>query len=84
LCTFVLAGTAYPVGGEAILCGGDVVGFTTSANHGHTVGAPIAYGYIPVEVADREEFEVEVYGDPIPARRHRGALYDPKTERLKA
>ena len=39
----------YPVSGEAIILGDDVVGFTTSANFGHTIGKPIAYGYVPVE-----------------------------------
>ncbi len=75
---------AYPVSGEAIIADGEVVGFTTSANFGHTIGKPIAYGYLPVELADRTDFVIEVYGEPIPATRHDGALYDPKNARLKA
>ena len=76
---------AYPVSGEAIIVRtASVVGFTTSANFGHTVGKPIAYGYLPVELADRTDFVIEVYGEPIPAIRHDGALYDPKNVRLKS
>jgi sarcosine dehydrogenase len=85
LCTFTLEEMAYPVGGEAILADGDVVGFTTSANFGHTVGKPICYGYLPVPLADaRVEFEIEVYGEAHRATRHDGALYDPNNARLRA
>ena len=86
LCTFTLESMAYPVSGEAILRDGEVVGFTTSANFGHTVGKPIAYGYLPMVLADddRDDFVIEVYGEPIHAVRRRGALYDPAGERLRS
>ncbi|MEO6122147.1 MAG: FAD-dependent oxidoreductase [Ilumatobacteraceae bacterium] len=83
LCTFTLESMAYPVSGEAIIADGEVVGFTTSANFGHTIGKPIVYGYLPAALADRTEFVIEVYGEPIPAIRHDGALYDPKNARLR-
>ncbi|MGD9703444.1 MAG: FAD-dependent oxidoreductase [Acidimicrobiia bacterium] len=84
LCTFTLEDMAYPVGGEAILCDGTVVGFTTSANFGHAIGKPIAYGFLPIELARRSDFEIEVYGEAIPARRHDRPLHDPTNARLKA
>jgi 4-methylaminobutanoate oxidase (formaldehyde-forming) len=84
LCTFTLDDMAYPVSGEAIIADERVVGFTTSANFGHTIGKPIAYGYLPIELADRTDFVIEVYGEPIPATRHDGPLYDPTNARLKA
>jgi sarcosine dehydrogenase len=84
LCTFTLEQMAYPVSGEAIIADGDVVGFTTSANFGHTIGKPIAYGYVPIQHSDRTDFVIEVYGEPIPATRHNGALYDPTNARLRA
>jgi sarcosine dehydrogenase len=84
LCTFTLEQMAYPVSGEAIIADGAVVGFTTSANFGHTIGKPIANGYLPIELAERADFVIEVYGEPIPAIRHDGALYDPKNVRLKS
>ncbi len=83
LSTFTLESMAYPVGGEAIIADGAVVGFTTSANFGHTVGKPIAYGYLPSELTARAGFIIEVYGEPIVAKRHDGALYDPDGSRLR-
>ena len=74
----------YPVSGEAIILGDDCVGFTTTANFGDTIGKPIAYGYVPVEHLERTDWVIEVYGEPIPATRHDGALYDPKGARLRA
>ena len=64
--------------------GATVVGFTTTANFGDTVGKPIAYGYVPVGHLDRTDWVIEVYGEAIPATRHDGALYDPKGARLRA
>ncbi|MGE0118378.1 MAG: FAD-dependent oxidoreductase [Dongiaceae bacterium] len=84
LCTFTLERFAGAVGGECILRDGKVLGVTTSGNFGHTVGKPIVYGYIPVEETAHRDFTIEVFGEPIPAIRHDGALYDPKNERLKA
>ena len=86
LCTFTLEQMAYPVSGEAIILPdtGEVVGFTTSANFGHTVGKPVAYGYLPVQHLDRTDFVVEVYGEPIPATRHDRPVFDPTSSRLKS
>ncbi|MCU1389832.1 MAG: FAD-dependent oxidoreductase, partial [Ilumatobacteraceae bacterium] len=84
LCTFTLESMAFPVSGEAIIADGQVVGFTTSANFGHTIGKPIAYGYLPAVFADRTDFVIEVYGEAIPATRHTGALYDPTNARLRS
>jgi 4-methylaminobutanoate oxidase (formaldehyde-forming) len=84
LCTFTLESMAYPVSGEAIIVDDRVVGFTTSANFGHTVGKPVVYGYLPVELLDRTQFTIEVYGEPIPAIRHDRPLYDPTSARLKS
>ncbi|HTH05023.1 MAG TPA: aminomethyltransferase family protein, partial [Ilumatobacteraceae bacterium] len=88
LCTFTLeeppGHRVYPVSGEAIILGDDVVGFTTTANFGDTIDKPIAFGYVPVEHLGRTDWVIEVYGEAIPATRHDGALYDPKGARLRA
>jgi 4-methylaminobutanoate oxidase (formaldehyde-forming) len=84
LCTFTLESMAYPVSGEAIISDGQVVGFTTSANFGHTVGKPVVYGYLPAALLDRIDFTIEVYGEPIAAVRHDRPLYDPAGAKLKA
>jgi sarcosine dehydrogenase len=84
LCTFTLERFAGAVGGECILRNGKVLGVTTSANFGHTIGKPIAYGYIPIEETAHHDFTIEVFGEPIAATRHDGSLHDPRNERLKA
>ena len=84
LATFTLEEMAYPVGGEAILFKDEVVGFTTSANFGHTIGKPIAMGYVPVGLDNQKDFVVEVYGEAVRATRHYDSLYDPSNARLKA
>ena len=84
LTTFTLEQMAFPVGGEAIIADDSVVGFTTSANFGHTVGKPIAYGYLPIELSARDEFVIEVYGEAVPAQRHDRPLYDPDNRRLRS
>ena len=79
LCTFTLEQMAYPVSGEAIIADGEVVGFTTSANFGHTIGKPIAYGYLPVELADRTRLRDRGLRRADPRHPPRPApLYDPK------
>ena len=71
-------------GGEAILHEGKVVSVTSSANFGHTIGKPIVYGYLPVELAEAREFTIEAFGEQAPALRRDGPLYDPANARLKA
>jgi len=84
LCQFALDRRAPVYGGEAIIHAGRVVGVTTSGNYGYTVGKSIVYGYLPVEEAAHELFEIEVFGEPVLARRHARALYDPERARILA
>jgi sarcosine dehydrogenase len=75
------------VGGECVLKEGRPAAVATSANFGHTVGKSILYAYLvdeDIAAADTDGiYEIEAYGERYPARRHEGALYDPKAERLK-
>ena len=84
LCTFTVEEPADVFGGEALLRRGRVLGVTTSANFGHTVGKPIVYAYLPAEELEHTDFEVEAFGRACPAVRHERALYDPENARLKA
>ena len=84
LCLFTLEQPADVFGGEAILHDGTVLGVTSSANFGHTVGKPIAMGYIPTSEAQHRDYEIEVYSRSIPALRHDEPLYDPKGSRQQA
>jgi sarcosine dehydrogenase len=84
LCTFTLDARVTFAGSEAIHHDGKVVGTTSSANWGHTVGKLIAFGYLPVALAGERHFEIEAYGERYPAERVEGPRYDPRNERLKS
>jgi sarcosine dehydrogenase len=84
LCIFTAEAPACVFGGEAVLHGGRVVSVTTSGGFGHTVGKPIVYAYLPAELAQESDFELEAFGEIVSLRRHDGPLYDPGMARLKA
>jgi len=56
-------------GGESIFWDGKVVGITTSADYGHTIGKWVAFGYLPNHLLDHKLFEIAVYGEKVPAMR---------------
>jgi 4-methylaminobutanoate oxidase (formaldehyde-forming) len=73
------------LGNEPVRAGGDVVARVTSGGIGYTVGASIAYAYLPSELAvTGTSVEVEVFGEWIGADVADEPLYDPKGERIKA
>ena len=78
------------LGRETIYRNGERVGWLTSAGWGHTLATNIGYGYVrnPDGVDDDflfgGDYELEVATSRIPCRIHRGPLYDPKMERVKA
>ncbi len=84
LCTFTCEAPLPVTGGETILKSGDVVSLACSAGYGHTVGQTIIFGYLPVDLATQDEFELEVFGDRHTIRRVDGPLYDPTNTRLKS
>ena len=85
----VIAGTPRRVGesafnAAAIFHGGKVVGSTTSVGYGHTSAKTIAFGYLPLEIAEQKDFLIEAFGKAHKATRGPRCLYDAKMERLKA
>jgi glycine cleavage system T protein len=75
---------------EPIWRDGELVGRTTSGMFGHTIGRPLAFGYVEhhgrivePEFFRTGRYEIEVAGERTPARCTLGALYDPKSERIK-
>jgi 4-methylaminobutanoate oxidase (formaldehyde-forming) len=86
LCTFTLE-TTKPVmlqGSAPIIHKGKVLGVTSSAGYGHTIGKNICYGYISVEDALYEDgYEIEIYKKVYPAKREDNrALYDPERKQI--
>ena len=84
LVSFTAPAEAPLMGGEAILHDDEVVGTTTSGGYGYTLGRAIAFGYLPRDLADREEFEIEAFLERWPARRGPRCLYDPNNQRLRS
>jgi glycine cleavage system T protein len=75
---------------EPIWRDGELVGRTTSGMFGHTIGCAVAFGYVEDHGRIVEpgflrtgSYAIEVAGDRIPARCTTGALYDPKSARIK-
>ena len=82
LCTFTIEGDAHVFGGECISRNGKVLGVTTSADFGHTVGKPIVMGYVPSEEAGHSDYEVEAFAESFRATRATEPLYDPARSRI--
>ncbi|MGD9883548.1 MAG: FAD-dependent oxidoreductase [Reyranella sp.] len=69
-------------GGEAIRRDGKVLGVTTSAGWGHTIGKAIAFGYVPAEESSHADYEVEAFTRRHTARRIPGAAVDPERKKI--
>ncbi|HEX9126456.1 MAG TPA: FAD-dependent oxidoreductase [Methylomirabilota bacterium] len=80
---------ALPWGDEPIWCEGAIVGSTTSAAYGHTLGRAVAMGYVRREggvdaaYLATARFEIEIAGDRFSARGGLRAPYDPDGRRIK-
>jgi glycine cleavage system aminomethyltransferase T len=78
-----------PLGREALLHLGEVVGLTTSAAFGHTLSRGIALGYLRTNAQDvrdmikAADFEIESACQRFPAAASLWAFYDPNGERMK-
>ena len=76
---------AVVLGKEPILDGDRALGHVTSANHGHTVGRFIVYGYLPLSHAtEGTQVAVDYFGRRCAATVRREPLYDPEGLRLKS
>lgn len=84
LCSFAIEGFAPLHGGEAIVHEGKVLGSTTSAGYGHSLGKTIAFGYLPVAALATSAFTIEAFGRSYPALRGPRCLYDRMRERPRA
>lgn len=75
---------------EPILSDGKFVGYLTSGNYGHHLGASMGMGYVPrdpdatVSALLEKTYEIEVAGERIPAIASLRPFYDPKSERVRS
>ena len=68
---------AVALGSEPVRVGDDPVGRVTSGGYGYTVGASIAYAYLPAEHDVGTEVAVEIFGEWVGGRRGRRAALRP-------
>ncbi|WP_250005852.1 FAD-dependent oxidoreductase [Actinoplanes sp. M2I2] len=74
-----------PMGREPVYRDGAPVGFVTSAAFGHTVGAPIAYAWLPAALAvPGTEVSIGYFDRRLGATVAAEPLVDPRHERLRA
>ncbi len=84
LCCLTLENSTI-LGKEPILDGDKALGYVTSTNYGYSVGQQIAYGYLPLEYAEKgTQVEIEFFGQRFQAVVDEDPLYDPAMEKLKA
>ncbi|MDU8929239.1 FAD-dependent oxidoreductase [Alisedimentitalea sp. MJ-SS2] len=74
---------------EPIVRDGNIVGYLSSGNYGHTLGGAVGMGYVPCDgekPADvlASTYEIDVMGTRVPATASLRPMYDPKSERTKA
>ncbi len=73
---------------EPVIRDGQIVGYLSSGNYGHTLGAAIGMGYVPCageSAADvlASAYEIEVAGVRVKAETSLKPMYDPRAERVK-
>ena len=84
-CLLLADARSSTLGNEPVRAGGEVVARVTSGGIGYTVGASIAYAYLPTELAvTGTAVDVEVFGEWIGAEVADEPLYDPKGDRIRA
>ncbi len=75
---------APPHGNEVVLHDGRVVSYVLSGGHGPTVGADLAFAYLPTELAaPGTQLAVEVLGETVGACVVADPLFDPENRRLR-
>jgi 4-methylaminobutanoate oxidase (formaldehyde-forming) len=72
------------LGSEPVRVGDDPVGRVTSGGYGYTVGASIAYAYLPAEHDVGTEVAVEIFGEWVAGVVVGEPLYDPAGEKIRA
>jgi len=73
---------------EPVIRDGEYVGYLSSGNYGHALGAAVGMGYVPCRdeaAADvlASSYEIEVAGTRVKAGASLRPLYDPKSERIR-
>lgn len=72
------------MGGEPVFADGHAAGYVTSAAYGYTAGRPLAYAWLPSDVAvPGTPVTVEYFGDRHPAAVAADPVVDPEMRRIR-
>jgi glycine cleavage system aminomethyltransferase T/glycine/D-amino acid oxidase-like deaminating enzyme len=84
--TVVIGGNDWlPIyGGEAVRIHGEVVGRLRSAAFGYTVGRTVGTTYLPADVPEGAEIEIDVFADRVAGAVAADVLVDPGGARMRA
>jgi len=75
---------ALVTGGKPIYDGDDCVGYVTSADYGYSVGACVAYGYLPLDYTEPgTELDIQYQAEPYAATVVEEPVFDPDGDRLQ-
>jgi glycine cleavage system aminomethyltransferase T/glycine/D-amino acid oxidase-like deaminating enzyme len=75
---------AVPMGREPVYAGRTAVGYVTSAAYGHTIGAPVAYAWLPARLAvPGTEVRIGYFDRLLRATVTAEPLFDPSHERIR-
>ena len=73
------------MGKEPVLVNNKIVGYTTSAYYGHTIGAPLAYAWLPIEHSSvGTDVEIQYFDKKVKAKVGNDPQFDPQMTRLKS
>lgn len=73
---------------EPVIRDGEIIGYLSSGNYGHHLGAAIGMGYVPCKGESPADvlsstYEIDVAGVRVPAEASLKPMYDPKSERVR-
>jgi glycine cleavage system aminomethyltransferase T/glycine/D-amino acid oxidase-like deaminating enzyme len=72
------------LGNEPVRVDGQVRGRVTTGGYGYTVGASIAYAYLPAGIEIGAPVEIDIFGRWVPGAVAAEPLLDPKAERVRS
>jgi glycine cleavage system aminomethyltransferase T/glycine/D-amino acid oxidase-like deaminating enzyme len=79
-----LLSTEVVLGKEPVRHEGRTVGYVTSAAYGHTIRRPIAYAWLPIELATPgTHVDISYFGRRVPAEVAAEPLFDPGMEKIR-
>ena len=82
-CLTVDDGKSVVLGKEPVFHDGKAKGYVTSAAYGYTIGKPVAYAWLPAEVAEGDAVEIEYFSKRLKATVVPEPIFDPKMDRLR-